>query len=144
MARSSIALHELAKAVVSQPSDVSGVMATETKEPDWWPRYAKRMRRGEFHVSMKQVAAAAAVTYSQLNRWLNGKGEPSVSQAAGMVLLVDGSLDEIIIPDERAKKLVKRRIAEQQRERLANRKTKQPGARRMPKKQQRKSGGKKP
>ena len=64
--------------------------------------------------------------------------------AAGTVLLVDACLDEVFVPDERAKKLVKRRIAEQQRERLASRKTKQPGARRTSKKHRTKSKAKKP
>ena len=119
-------------------------MAAESKQHEWWPRYAKRMRKGEFRVSMMQVAQATAVTYSQLNRWLKGRGDPSVLQAAGMVQLIDASLDEIFIPNERAKKLAKLRIAEQQRERLARRKTKQSGARRPSKKHQTKAKGKKP
>jgi DNA-binding XRE family transcriptional regulator len=122
MARSSVALHEPAKAMVSQPFAVTGVMAAKTKTAEWWPRYKKKMHRGKFHVSMKQVAEAAAVTYSQVNRWQKGHGDPSVLQAAGMVQLVGASLDEIFIPHKRAKKLAKLRIAQQQRKRLASRK----------------------
>lgn len=70
---------------------------------------------------MKDVAEAAGVSYSQLNRWCRGEAEPSVSQAAGMVLLVGASLDEIFIPTKSAKKLVQRRLLEQRQKRIEGR-----------------------
>ncbi|MGD8454019.1 MAG: helix-turn-helix transcriptional regulator [Phycisphaerae bacterium] len=73
------------------------------------------MRRGEFRLLKKDVAEAAGVSYSQLNRWMNGHGEPSISQAAAMVLLVDASLDEIFLPDARAKRLAQRRATDRRR-----------------------------
>lgn len=77
---------------------------------DWWGRYAPKMARGRFKLKMKDIAEAAGVSYVQLNRWVRGKGEPTITQAAGMVLLVDASLDEIFLPDEKAKKAVLKRI----------------------------------
>ncbi len=73
------------------------------------------MQRGKFRILKKDVAEAAGVSYSQLNRWMNGVGEPSISQAAAMVLLVDASLDEIFIPDARAKRRAQERAAKRRR-----------------------------
>ena len=91
-------------------------------QPDWWRRYEKKMRKGSFRVLMKDVADAAGVSYSQLNRWANGKGQPSISQAAGMVLLVGATLDEVFIPNARAQVATKRTIEQQRRKRLDARK----------------------
>ena len=91
-------------------------------QADWWRRYEKKMIRGQFHVLMKDVAEGAGVSYSQLNRWVNGKGEPSISQAIGMVVLVGATLDEIFMPNVRAKNAAKTRIQEQRQKRLAARK----------------------
>jgi len=68
------------------------------------------------------VAEAAGVSYSQLNRWVNGQGEPNISQAVGMVLFVGASLDEIFIPNTRAKNAAKERIRQQRVQRLDARK----------------------
>ena len=97
-------------------SSVSGMKA------DWWRRYEKKMQKGRFRVLMKDVAEAAGVSYSQLNRWVNGDGEPSISQAIGMVVLVGATLDEVFIPNVRAKNIAKARIEEQRQKRLAARK----------------------
>ncbi len=88
---------------------------------DWWTRYEARMQRGKFRVLKRDVAEAAGVSYSQLNRWMNGEGEPSISQAAAMVILVDASLDEIFIPNLRAKRRMERRVQEQRQRRLRGR-----------------------
>jgi transcriptional regulator with XRE-family HTH domain len=82
---------------------------------EWWPRYEVRMKRGKFRTRMKDVAEAAGISHTQLTRWVRGKGEPTISQAAGMVMLVDASLDEIFIPDEKAKKAVLKRIEDRRR-----------------------------
>lgn len=84
--------------------------AKDGESPEWWPRYAARMQHGPFSVKMKQVAMAAGVSYSQLNRWVNCDSEPNITQAASMVMLVGASLDEIFLPDEKAKKAVLKRI----------------------------------
>ena len=89
---------------------------------DWWRRYEKKMQKGRFRVLMKDVADAAGVSYSQLNRWVNGVGEPSISQAVGMVVLVGTSLNEIFIPNVRAKNVARARIQEQRQKRLSARK----------------------
>ena len=91
-------------------------------ETDWWRRYEKKMQKGQFRVLKKDVAEAAGVSYSQLNRWVNGEGEPNISQAVGMVVLVGASLDEIFIPNTRAKNAAKERIQQQRQKRLAARK----------------------
>ena len=84
---------------------------------DWWRRYEKLMRRGTFRVLMKDVAEAAGVSYSQLSRWVKSEGEPSISQAIGMIALVDATLDEIFIPNARARSQAVKRVQEQQRRR---------------------------
>ena len=89
---------------------------------DWWCRYEKKMKKGSFRVLMKDVAEAAGVSYSQLNRWINGVGEPSISQAVGMIVLVGASLDEVFIPNVRAKNAAKARVQEQRQKRLSARK----------------------
>ena len=89
-------------------------------QTDWWRRFEK-MQKGKFRVLKKDVAEAAGVSYSQLNRWVNGHGEPNISQAIGMVLLVGASLDEIFIPNTRAKNSAKERIRQQRQKRLAAR-----------------------
>ena len=87
-------------------------------QTDWWRRYEKKMQKGQFRVLKKDVAEAAGVSYSQLNRWANGQGEPNISQAIGMVLLVGASLDEIFIPNIRAKNAAKERIQQRRQKRL--------------------------
>ena len=91
-------------------------------QPDWWRRYEKKMRKGKFRVLKKDVADAAGVSYSQLNRWVNGQGEPSISQAVGMVLLVSATLDEVFIPNARAQTVAKRATQQQRQKRLDARK----------------------
>ncbi len=91
-------------------------------QTDWWRRFEKKMQKGKFRVLKKDVADAAGVSYSQLNRWVNGHGEPNISQAIGMVLLVGANLDEIFIPNTRAKNAAKDRIRQQREKRLAARK----------------------
>ncbi len=91
-------------------------------QTDWWRRFEKKMQKGKFRVLKKDVADAAGVSYSQLNRWVNGHGEPNISQATGMVLLVGAGLDEIFIPNTRAKNSAKDRIRHQREKRLAARK----------------------
>ena len=91
-------------------------------QTDWWRRFEKKMQKGKFRVLKKDVAEAAGVSYSQLNRWVNGHGEPNISQAIGMVLLVGAGLDEIFIPNTRAKNAAKERIRQQREKRLAARK----------------------
>lgn len=90
-------------------------MKRQRKPVEWWPRYEAKMKRGVFTVKMKEIAAAAGISHSQLDRWVVGEGEPSITQAAAMVMLVDASLDEIFVPDEKAKKAVLRRIEERRR-----------------------------
>ncbi len=75
------------------------------------------MQRGKFRVLMKDVAEAAGVSYSQFSRWVRGEGEPSISQAIGMVALVDATLDEIFMPNSRARSQAVNRVQEQRRNR---------------------------
>ena len=82
---------------------------------EWWSRYEAKMQRGKFRILKKDVAEAAGVSYSQLNRWMNGHGEPSISQAAAMVILVDASLDDIFIPNARAKRRAQERALKRRR-----------------------------
>ena len=41
-------------------------------QTDWWRRFEKKMQKGKFRVLKKDVADAGGVSYSQLNRWING------------------------------------------------------------------------